>query len=142
MKKIILLIMFVSPISLTAFGQTLNRCDYKDNKKDKRIEEEFKRLHAYEAEIILRGDVAALDNFYPEDHIVTNPFNQMIDKKRFWSVCGETSSSTNLTKRRWNIYAVTKTRLSLRELKRARRRTTQTDPMPDKHLSVVLPKLG
>ena len=81
MKKIILLIMFVSPISLTAFGQTLNRCDYKDNKKDKRIEEEFKRLHAYEAEIILRGDVAALDNFYPEDHIVTNPFNQMIDKK-------------------------------------------------------------
>ena len=42
MKKIILLIMFVSPISLTAFGQTLNRCDYKDNKKDKRIEEEMK----------------------------------------------------------------------------------------------------
>jgi hypothetical protein len=81
MKKIILLIMFVSTISLTASGQTLNRCDYKDNKKDKRIEEEFKRLHAYEADIILRGDVAALDSFYPEDHIVTNPFNQMIDKK-------------------------------------------------------------
>lgn len=81
MKNIILLIMFVSPISLIAFGQTLNRCDYKNNKKDKRTEEEFKRLHAYEADIVLRGDVAAWDKFYPEDHIVTNPFNQMIDKK-------------------------------------------------------------
>jgi hypothetical protein len=73
--------MSVCPISLTAYGQTLNRCDVKDNKTDKRIEEEFRRLHSYEAEIILRGDVAALDKFYPDDHIVTNPFNQMIDKK-------------------------------------------------------------
>jgi hypothetical protein len=86
-RKITLLIMFVSTISLTAFGQTLNRCDYKDNKKDKRIEEEFKRLHAYEAEIIMRGDAAALDSFYPEDHIVTNPFNQLIDKKNGFGAC-------------------------------------------------------
>ena len=81
MKKIILLIMFVCSIPLMIFGQTLNRCDFKDNKKDKQIEEEFKRLHTYEADLILRGDAAALDAFYPEDHIVTNPFNQMIDKK-------------------------------------------------------------
>jgi hypothetical protein len=81
MRKIILLVMFVSSVSLTAFGQTLKRCDHKDNKKDKQIEEEFKRLHAYEAGLILRGDATALDEFYPEDHIVTNPFNQPIDKK-------------------------------------------------------------
>ena len=81
MQTIILLIMFLSSISLNAFGQTLTRCDYKDNKKETRLEQEFKRLHAYEADIVVRGDVAALDAFYPEDHIVTNPFNQMIDKK-------------------------------------------------------------
>ncbi len=81
MKKITLLIMFVCSLSLTAFGQTINRCDYKDNKKDKRSEEEFKRLHAYEVSIVLSGDVKAWDDFYPEDHIVTNPFNQLIDKK-------------------------------------------------------------
>ena len=81
MKKITLLIMFVCSISLTAFGQSINRCDYKDNKKDKRSEEEFKRLHAYEVSIVLSGDVKAWDEFYPEDHIVTNPFNQLIDKK-------------------------------------------------------------
>ena len=142
MIKIILLVLFVSSTLPTAFGQTLKRCDYKDNKKDKRMEEEFRRLHAYEADLILRGDAAALDEFYPEDHIVTNPFNQMMGKQRFWSVCGRTSSSTSLTKRRWNIYAFTTPRLSSRELKRARRRTTQTDPMPDKHPSVVLPKPG
>ena len=79
--KITLLFVFTSSVLLTAYGQTINRCDYKDNKKDRRIEEEFRRLHAYEAEIMLRGDVTALDNFYPEDHIVTNPFNQMIEKK-------------------------------------------------------------
>lgn len=81
LKKIILLLMFASPISLTAFGQTGNRCDYKDNKKDKRTEEEFNRLNAYEVDIVLRGDVAAIDKFIPEDHVVTNQFNQMIDKK-------------------------------------------------------------
>lgn len=81
MKKCILLMMFVVSISAPAFGQTLNRCDYKDNKKDKRSEEEFKRLHAEEVRIVLSGDVTAWDNFYPEDHIVTNPFNQLIDKK-------------------------------------------------------------
>ena len=81
MKNMSLLIMFVWSISLTAFGQTIHRCDYKDNKKDQRSEEEFKRLHAYEVSIVLSGDVKAWDDFYPEDHIVTNPFNQLIDKK-------------------------------------------------------------
>src|SRR5687767_3155014 len=81
MGKIVFLAVFVGATSLNVFGQTISRCNYKGNQKDKRIEEEFKRLHAYEAELILRGDAAALDEFYPEDHIVTNPFNQMIGKK-------------------------------------------------------------
>ena len=76
----ILLIMLAVAMPLTAFGQTLSRCDYGDNKTDTRIEAEFKRLHAYEAELIMRGDVTALEKFYPEDHIVTNPFNQLIGK--------------------------------------------------------------
>ena len=61
MKKNILLIMLVCSTSLTAIGQTINRCDFKDNKKDKRSEEEFKRLHAYEVSIVLSGDVKAWD---------------------------------------------------------------------------------
>lgn len=73
--------MFVCSISLTAFGQAIKRCDFEDNKNDKRSEDEFRRLHAYEVGIVLSGDVKAWDNFYPEDHIVTNPFNQLIDKK-------------------------------------------------------------
>ena len=80
-KTIYLTILFAGTMSQTAFGQALDRCDYNDNKHDKRIEEEFKRLHAYEAELIMRGDVTGLDKFYPEDHIVTNPFNQLIGKK-------------------------------------------------------------
>jgi hypothetical protein len=81
MKRIILLFIFVFPISLTEFGQELSRCNYKDNKKDKRSEEEFKRLHAQEVDIVISGDAAAWEKFYPDDHIVTNPFNQLLDKK-------------------------------------------------------------
>ena len=62
MKKCILLSLFVISISSPGFAQTLNRCDYKDNKKDKRSEEEFKRLHAEEVRIELSGDVAAWDS--------------------------------------------------------------------------------
>jgi hypothetical protein len=81
LRAISLTILFAGTMSLPAFGQTPSRCDYNGNKNDKRTEEEFKRLHAYEAELIVRGDVTALENFYPEDHIVTNPFNQLIGKK-------------------------------------------------------------
>lgn len=80
MNRIILLVVLAGSISRPAFGQTIQRCDHENNQTDEGIEEEFRRLHAYEAEIILRGDVEALDAFYPEDHIVTNPFNQMLDK--------------------------------------------------------------
>ena len=81
MKRTLMLIALMTIVSPAAFGQTINRCDFGDNKKDKRAEEEFKRLHAQEVAIVLGGDASAWEKFYPEDHIVTNPFNQLLDKK-------------------------------------------------------------
>ena len=81
MERILVLIVFVVVISSAAFGQGISRCDVGDNKKDRHSEEEFKRLHAEEARIVISGDAAAWEKFYPEDHIVTNPFNQLLDKK-------------------------------------------------------------
>ena len=69
-------------LSSAAYGQTITRCDVGNNKTDKRSEEEFKRLHKEEAAIVLSGDAAAWEKFYPEDHIVTNPFNQLLEKKQ------------------------------------------------------------
>ena len=81
MEKVLMLLVLITLISSAALGQTINRCDLGDNKKDKRVEEEFKRLHSQEVAIVLGGDAAAWEKFYPEDHIVTNPFNQLLDKK-------------------------------------------------------------
>lgn len=81
MKRILLLTILAGMISLTAFGQGIDRCDVGNNKRDRRSEEEFRRLHAEEARIVIGGDAAAWEKFYPEDHVVTNPFNQLLDKK-------------------------------------------------------------
>jgi ketosteroid isomerase-like protein len=78
MKKIILLVALVNLMALVALGQTT---DQRIN-KDKRIEEEFKRFNSYDADIVLRGDVAAMESFYPDDLVVTNQFNQFINKQK------------------------------------------------------------
>ena len=78
MKKVILLIALVNLMALVAFGQAADR----RTNRDKRIEEEIKRLTADEVEILLRGDVTALERLYPEDFVVTNPFNQFINKRK------------------------------------------------------------
>ena len=44
------------------------------------IKQEMERLAAYEVDLVLRSDTAAMERFYPNDMIVTNPFNQVIDK--------------------------------------------------------------
>ena len=49
---------------------------------EKLVSEELKRLAAYEVDLVLRSDVAAMARFYPDDMIVTNPFNQVIDKAK------------------------------------------------------------
>ena len=81
MKEVLMLIVIGIVFSSVAVGQTINRCDLGNNKADRGSEEEFKRLHAEEARIVISGDAAAWERFYPEDHIVTNPFNQLLDKK-------------------------------------------------------------
>ena len=50
--------------------------------REKLVSEEMKRLAAYEVDLVLRSDVAAMARFYPDDMIVTNPFNQVIDKAK------------------------------------------------------------
>ena len=49
-------------------------------REDNAVEAEIKRLYDHEHDAILRRDFAALDRFMPDDFVVTNPFNQYIDK--------------------------------------------------------------
>lgn len=78
MKKVILLIALVNLMALAALGQTTDR----RTSKDKSIEEEIKRLTASEVDLLVRGDMAALERLYPDDFVVTNPFNQFINKQK------------------------------------------------------------
>lgn len=59
-------------------GQDSNR----SSDKDKKVIEEIKRLMDYELQLVLRQDTAGLRKFHPDDMVVTNPFNQFIDKKQ------------------------------------------------------------
>ena len=81
MERVLMLVVLVVVISSAALGQAISRCDVGDNKKDRQSEEEFRRLHDEEARIVISGDAAAWEKFYPEDHVVTNPFNQLLDMK-------------------------------------------------------------
>ena len=45
-------------------------------------EREIKRLYDQETDLILRSDVAGMERFYPDDFVVTNPFNQFINKTK------------------------------------------------------------
>ena len=44
--------------------------------------EEIKRLYAFEEQLTLTQDTARIKQYYPDDFVVTNPFNQFIDKKK------------------------------------------------------------
>jgi hypothetical protein len=48
--------------------------------EDKAIVAELKRLYDREHDMIVRRDFAGLERFMPADFVVTNPFNQFIDK--------------------------------------------------------------
>ena len=82
MKRAVMLVFLAAMTALTSLTQTIDRCDLADNKTDKRVEEEFKLLHKREVAFVLSGDAAEWDKFYPEDHIVTNPFNQLLTKNQ------------------------------------------------------------
>jgi ketosteroid isomerase-like protein len=49
---------------------------------DKKIEQEIRALYDEEHRLIVQRDFAAQQQFYPEDFVVTNPFNMFIDKKK------------------------------------------------------------
>lgn len=46
------------------------------------VVEEMQRLADYEVDLVLRSDISGMARFYPDDMIVTNPFNQVIDKSK------------------------------------------------------------
>jgi ketosteroid isomerase-like protein len=45
-------------------------------------QEEIMRLYKQEYDAVLRQDITFLDKFFPADFVVTNPFNQFIDKPK------------------------------------------------------------
>ena len=47
-----------------------------------KAKEEIKRLYAFEEQLTLTQDTAGIKQYYPDDFVVTNPFNQFIDKKK------------------------------------------------------------
>ena len=49
-------------------------------KNEQAVKKEMQRLATYEVDLVLRSDTSAMERFYPDDMIVTNPFNQVIDK--------------------------------------------------------------
>src|SRR6187549_720119 len=64
----LILITFISSASLV-FGQS-------EGEKIA-IEQEVKKLDLEHADAVLRGDQAAMNKYWTEDFIVTNPFNEI-----------------------------------------------------------------
>ena len=48
--------------------------------RDARIVDEIKHRYEYRMKLIMRQDFDALEQFYPADHVVTNPSNEFINK--------------------------------------------------------------
>ena len=78
MKKLLFSSILICVTTICAFGQVT----YHLSKKDSTIVEEIKRRYEYEQQLILRQDSIALKKFYPDDFVVTNPFNQFIGKEK------------------------------------------------------------
>ena len=76
MRKIFTLVVFF-PFVYSLYGQTSESVI--DTAKAK---EEIKRLYAFEEQLTLTQDTAGIKKYYPDDFVVTNPFNQFIDKKK------------------------------------------------------------
>ncbi|MFN8259258.1 MAG: nuclear transport factor 2 family protein [Bacteroidales bacterium] len=70
-----------------SFGQDITLpqkyCQVSEGNFDKsKALAEIKRLYEIEKQLILQQDTAGFRKFYPDDFVVTNPFNQFIDKNR------------------------------------------------------------
>ncbi|MDQ3666148.1 MAG: nuclear transport factor 2 family protein [Acidobacteriota bacterium] len=71
MNKTIALVTLITMTALLVSGQT---------SRDRRVEDEIRRLNAQEVEALLRNDVAMLRRLWSDDFVVTNPFNRFINK--------------------------------------------------------------
>ncbi|QMU29890.1 nuclear transport factor 2 family protein [Adhaeribacter radiodurans] len=78
MKNWLLLFLLTSGSVYYSFGQAINTTSDKNQK----IIAEIKRLMDYELKLVLHQDTTAMEQFYPDDMVVTNPFNQFIDKRK------------------------------------------------------------
>ena len=72
---IAILAMFL--FTINSFGQDSNRRDDRSKKEMAKV----RKLMDYETEIVLKQDTIAMKQFYPDDMVVTNPYNQVINKR-------------------------------------------------------------
>ena len=49
--------------------------------KDRRVEEEIRRVNAEEVDGLLRNDISALAHIWSDDLVVTNPLNNFVNKQ-------------------------------------------------------------
>ncbi len=78
MKTYILPVVLANFVVCSGYSQASNR----SSEKDQQTIAQIKRLMDYELNLVLPQDTAAMQQFYPEDMVVTNPFNQFIDKRK------------------------------------------------------------
>ena len=67
-------------LATLAFGSLIIPGTATSQQGDARALEEIKRRYEYREKILLARNFAALERFYPADHIVTNPYNRLVDK--------------------------------------------------------------
>jgi ketosteroid isomerase-like protein len=71
----ILIILFSS--SIDSLSQVSNRTDNQAKLELTKV----RKLMDYETQIVLKQDTSAMRQFYPDDIVVTNPYNQVIGKR-------------------------------------------------------------
>ncbi len=64
---------------------------------------EIKRLMDYELKLVLNQDITAMEQFYPYDMAVTNPFNQFIDKQKVMERVKSNIIKYIFYEKRWTI---------------------------------------
>ncbi|HUR37689.1 MAG TPA: nuclear transport factor 2 family protein [Terriglobales bacterium] len=74
MLWVVAFLLFVTP---AAFSQSSPSTG-----KDDRVAEEVKRLSTAESKAMLEKDIPALEKYFSDDFVVTNPFNKFLTKKQ------------------------------------------------------------
>lgn len=75
MKRVLALATLLSVMASVALSQAAAQ-------RSERAAEEIRRLDNAEREAVLRGDAAALESIWADDFTVTNPFNQLSNKRQ------------------------------------------------------------